>query len=148
MPSLPAPEKLTALANHNWALMRQLVDLLRESTVGLTPATLLELLEERALVPSGNLSRRGVYQRVLRALQQLEAMGCVAKAGKRFVLDEEALHAELQRQAKAAIQRVFEIPFLTADSQEVQAALLGAIQETVQVPQEAPKRDLNANLDD
>lgn len=116
------------LANHNWTLMRQVVELLRKSSVGLTPSTLLELIEEQGNPEGDEVSRRGTYQRILRAVQQLEAMGIVVRSGRRYILQPEALRQELQRQAQQAVQRVFDMPFLTREPGEIQEVVLQALQ--------------------
>ncbi len=116
-------------ANHNWPLMRRLIALLRKSSVGLTPSTLLELIEEEGADPGDEVSRRGTYQRVLRALQQLESMGLVVRSGRRYILEGAVLQEELRRQARQAAQRVLETPFLTADPEEIRGALAQALQE-------------------
>lgn len=110
--------------NHNWPLIRRVVDLLRKSSVGLTPATLLELIEETDPDPADDVSRRGNYQRVLRALQQLEAMGMVQRAGRRYLLQGEALEADLQRQAKQAVDRLLEGPGFAHGAEALKEALL------------------------
>ncbi len=115
-------------ANHNWSLIRRIVELLRKSSVGLTPSTLLELVEEEG---SGQdeVSRRGTYQRVLRALQQLESMNLVQRTGRRYILQVDAIDAELLHQAREAVQRLIDIPYLPGDPTEIQQALLQALQE-------------------
>ena len=104
-------------------LLGILVDLLRESTVGLTAATLLDVIQERNLLPEEDVSERGVYQRVLRALQQLESAGLVRKTARRYILDVEAVDHELALQARTAIERALEGTLLTADPDRLRATV-------------------------
>ena len=100
-----------------------LVDLLRESPLGLTPASLLEVLREKNLYPEEGVSDRGLYQRVLRALQQLETMGVVRRSGRRYLLDVAAADASLEQQTREVVERALQETTLTADPERLRTWL-------------------------
>lgn len=100
-----------------------LADVLREAPLGLTPASLLEVAQERELIQEEGLTERGAYQRVLRALQQLEGIGVVSRTGRRYVLDVQALDGLLERQAMDLVVTALQGPALTANPQRLKTAL-------------------------
>jgi hypothetical protein len=118
---------------HPLALSLQgiLVDLLREAPLGLTPASILEVLQERRLIQEKGLSERGAYQRVLRALQQLEALGVVSRPGKRYVLDIQAADHLLEQQAQDLVAQALQGTALTADPDRLKSWLERAVQKLI-----------------
>lgn len=92
-----------------------LADVLREAPLGLTPASLLEVVQERGLIQEEGLTERGAYQRVLRALQQLEGVGVVSRTGRRYVLDLKVVDGLLECQAMDLVVNALQGSALTAD---------------------------------
>lgn len=110
------------------SLQGLLVDLLREAPLGLTPASLLEVIRERALFPEEGISERGLYQRVLRTLQQLETTQVVQRSGKRYLLDVAVADQRLEAQAKDILSRALQENTLTVDPQRLRTLLDQALE--------------------
>lgn len=108
-----------------------LVDLLRDAPLGLTAASILEVLQERRLVQEKGLTDRGAYQRVLRALQQLESMGVVSRPGKRYVLDIHAADHRLEQQAQDLVAQALQGTALTADPDRLKSWLDRAVEKLI-----------------
>ena len=106
-----------------------IVDLLREAPLGLTPASLLEVIRERDLIKEEGLSERGAYQRVLRALQQLETMGIVSRPGRRYVLDLKAADDYLERQMLDLVAHALQGTALTADPERLKSWMERAMEK-------------------
>lgn len=121
MPDAPTPEAFSQPPIPS--LSGLLVDLLREAPLGLTPASLLEVIRERALFPEEGISERGLYQRVLRTLQQLETGQVVQRSGKRYLLDVAVADQRLEEQAKEILSRALQENTLTVDPQRLRALL-------------------------
>ena len=85
-------------------LGRHLLELLRESPHGLTPPTLLDLVQERGWIEPG--TGRGPYQRILRLVAQFEAQGLVRKVGHRYVADACALDEAAEAEALITLRQV------------------------------------------
>lgn len=112
---------------HNWPLMQGVLALLRESRVGLSCASVVELAIERSLVDDSDPSSRSAYQRVYRTLQQLEGMGIAKKEGTRFLVDEPAVKKELAKEAHEVMQKALEAPLISGDPSEIQEAFKEAL---------------------
>ena len=107
-----------------------LVDVLREAPLGLTPASLLEIVRERGLIQEEGLTERGAYQRVLRALQQLETLDVVTRPGRsRYVLDFSAADALLERQTLELVAQALQGTALTADPERLKSWLERAVEK-------------------
>lgn len=112
---------------HNWPLMQGVLSILRESRVGLSCASAVELAMDRGLVEEGDPSSRGAYQRVYRALQQLEGMRLVTKQGSRFLVNDGALEQELAREAEEVLRKALEAPLISGNPEEVHHAFQQAL---------------------
>lgn len=104
-----------------------LVDLLREAPLGLTAASILDVVRERQLYPEDGVSDRGLYQRVLRALQKVESMEVLRRSGNRYVLDIPAADACLEQQTREMVERALQETTLTADPERLKAWLCKAL---------------------
>ena len=82
-------------------LGRHILELLQESPHGITPPAILDLALEFQWVEKTR--GRGPYQRILRALAQLEAEGLIRKAGRRFVLNAAALEAAAHKEVEDSL---------------------------------------------
>jgi hypothetical protein len=120
-PAKPIPSSLQGI----------LVDLLREAHLGLTPASILEVLQERRLIQEKGLSERGAYQRVLRALQQLESMGVVSRPGRRYVLNTQTADHLLEQQAQDLVAQALQGTALTADPDRLKSWLERAVEKLI-----------------
>lgn len=98
---------------HRARLGRHLLELLGESPHGLTPPTLLELVQERGVVEMA--SGRGPYQRILRFLAQFEAQGLIRKVGRRYVLDATTLARASEDEALQHLTRALDEAALPAN---------------------------------
>lgn len=119
----------------NWPLMQGVLALLRESRVGLSCASVVELAMERAMVGDTNSSSRSSYQRVYRTLQQLESMGLIRKEGRRFLVNETALRDELAKEAEEVLQKALESPLISGDPNEIQEAFKVALGRLLNRPE-------------
>ena len=115
----------------NPSLQGVLVDVLREAPLGLTPASLLEVMRERNLIQEEGLSERGAYQRVLRALQQLETMGVVSRPGHRYLLNLKAADKLLERQTQDLVAQALQGMALTADPERLKSWLERAVEKLI-----------------
>ncbi len=112
---------------HNWPLMQGVLSLLRESRVGLSCASVVELCLDGGLVEETDSASRSGYQKVYRALQQLEGMGLVGKQGRRFLVNDGALHQELAREAEEVLRKALKAPLISGNAEEVQRAFQEAL---------------------
>lgn len=117
--------------------MQGVLSILRESRVGLSCASAVELAMDRGLVEEGDPSSRGAYQRVYRALQQLEGMGLVTKQRSRFLVNDGALEHELAREAEEVLRIALEAPLISGNSEEVHRAFQQAL---VKILESGPKQ--------
>ena len=119
---------------HNWPLMQGVLSLLRESRVGLSCASVVELCMDRGLVEETDSTSRSAYQKVYRALQQLEGMGLVGKQGRRFLVNDSALHQELSREAEEVLRKALEAPLISGNPEEIRQAFQQALGRILGTP--------------